>query len=48
MSKNSQPEVCICDIIAYTPKTEGYPIMSDMNKLAEMVHKQIGGLKWQN
>jgi hypothetical protein len=31
-----QPEGCISDIVAYTPKIEGYPTVSDMNELGAM------------
>jgi len=31
-----QPEVCISEQAIYTPKTEGYPNYSDMNRLSEI------------
>lgn len=35
--KNSQPDVCISEQAGYTPKTEGYPDYSDMNKLDDIL-----------
>jgi|GEM_PF-2000845 len=41
-NKNSHPEGCICEQLAYLPYLGVYPNTSDMNELSEMPAVALG------
>jgi len=40
LREQGRPAGCINDTVAYTPKSEEYPTISEINKLSEMLFKE--------